>query len=511
MRSFCWRAQTVLATLAVFAAGVAPTFAQQLIGTYTINNRYNAAGCNPQFGGNGNPYYCPDPIGPGPFFINNPTPGQYQLVITGSGPDGIANSRLWIGTANGGVGYYINPLGGTTLNFTVPAGQNIVLYAWDWYDYDNDPNQWTMVNLYSSGCQVKVNYQPGPPLSRDGQFTSMIATFTPTSGTLIDAAKACGFQGFEWQQTITNLPCPSPFDANLSQGNKCPDGFLMAPPEFNDPPPGGYTAPPYYLNDLKNYSFPFYYPEDIALREENNPSASTFCIAGKDCSFGLCIGPDCTLLVSLDGTTLSFHDAPSDPCLPGADPAKNLAFCSGNTARQNPYMAFTTSLVGINQDDTASAPLNGGQRTWTDTYNGTSGGIPTTLNSLPVDPGGTGGVTITSINGVQLPPAVPPSQVATTASGLAYSRVTKTFNGTVTIQNISGSPINGPLQILFFGMPVNVTLVNATRNLSGTPYLTVPALASLAPGQSVTVSVQFKNPSNGPINFTPVIYSGSMN
>ena len=43
---------------------------------------------------------------------------------------------------------------------------------------------------------------------------------------------------------------------------------------------------------------------------------------------------------------------------------------------------------------------------------------------------------------------VPPSQVVTTASGLAYSRVTQTFNGTVTTRNTSSTGINGPFQIV---------------------------------------------------------------
>jgi hypothetical protein len=110
-----------------------------------------------------------------------------------------------------------------------------------------------------------------------------------------------------------------------------------------------------------------------------------------------------------------------------------------------------------------------------------------------------------------LPTAVSPSQVATTASGLAYSRVSQTFNGTVTISNVSASAISGPLQIVFFGMPAGVTLANATSNLSGTQYMTVPAVAGLAPGQLITVSVQFKNPSNTTLNLTPVVYSGSIN
>jgi hypothetical protein len=105
---------------------------------------------------------------------------------------------------------------------------------------------------------------------------------------------------------------------------------------------------------------------------------------------------------------------------------------------------------------------------------------------------------------------VPPSQLMTTASGLAYSRVSQTFNGTLTLKNISSSAISGPLQVLFTGMPSTVTLVNATGKLSGTSYLTVPT-ASLAPGQSVTVSVQFTDPSNATINLIPAIYSGSFN
>jgi hypothetical protein len=89
--------------------------------------------------------------------------------------------------------------------------------------------------------------------------------------------------------------------------------------------------------------------------------------------------------------------------------------------------------------------------------------------------------------------------------------VSQTFNGTITIKNISSSTIDGPFQILLLGVPASVTLMNTTGNLSGTPYLTVPAITTLSPGQSVTVSVQFKNPSNATINFTPAIYSGSIN
>ena len=102
-------------------------------------------------------------------------------------------------------------------------------------------------------------------------------------------------------------------------------------------------------------------------------------------------------------------------------------------------------------------------------------------------------------------------QVAITSSGLAYSRVSQTFSGTVTIKNIGTTAIGGPLQVLFVGMPASVTLVNATGNVSTTPYMTIPAASGLAPGQSVTVGVQFKNPLNVTVNLTPAVYSGSIN
>jgi hypothetical protein len=60
------------------------------------------------------------------------------------------------------------------------------------------------------------------------------------------------------------------------------------------------------------------------------------------------------------------------------------------------------------------------------------------------------------------PPLVPLSQVATTASGLAYSRVSQTFDGSLTLTNLSAGAIGGPVQILFTGLSPGVTLANAT-------------------------------------------------
>jgi probable HAF family extracellular repeat protein len=102
------------------------------------------------------------------------------------------------------------------------------------------------------------------------------------------------------------------------------------------------------------------------------------------------------------------------------------------------------------------------------------------------------------------------SEVSITASGLAYSRVSKTFNGIVTVTNRSSGAIAGPFQVAFSGLSAGVTVGNAAGIYNGSPYLTVSAM-SLSPGMSASVSVQFNNPSNAKINFTPIVYSGSLN
>jgi hypothetical protein len=355
--------------------------------------------------------------------------------------------------------------------------------------------------------------------------------------TLTDYKAACGFVSLNWQQQITtdpgtpvmgtdkiipntplNVPnnvyptadCATTYSAvqwpmtncTLVAGPATTTSLASDYPPYYDPPAGGYT----YLGASYD-PFPFVYPLSYV-------SSSGFCtvpLGGAVCDPE---PPGIPYIVSSDGTTLSFVDNPATPSLPGKIASTN--------PKPGTFLAFSTSLFGVDYTNKAHLLYSW---TWNSTWNGKAcNGILTllglcsgvsiiqTASIYPIIPGtGTGGVTITSINGVQLPSVVPPTQVATTASGLAYSRVSQTFNGTVTLTNISSSAISGPLQILFTGMPGNVTLVNATANLSGTPYLTVPAVGSLAPSQSVTVTVQFRNPSDTTINLSPVIYSGSIN
>lgn len=107
------------------------------------------------------------------------------------------------------------------------------------------------------------------------------------------------------------------------------------------------------------------------------------------------------------------------------------------------------------------------------------------------------------------PTVMPSGELSVTASGLVYSRVTRLYIGTVTIANTTRSALKGPFQVVFTSLPTSVLLVNANGVYGGKPYLTVN-VTSLPAGQSTTVSVQFSNPSNIQITFSPVAYSGNL-
>ncbi|MDQ2843537.1 MAG: hypothetical protein M3Y72_21350 [Acidobacteriota bacterium] len=104
---------------------------------------------------------------------------------------------------------------------------------------------------------------------------------------------------------------------------------------------------------------------------------------------------------------------------------------------------------------------------------------------------------------------IQPDRLTISASGLAYSRESQTFNGTVTIKNISSCPIEVPIKVVFTSLTAGVTVANAIGMTNGSPYITAPAVTSLGPGKQVVLTVQFKNPSNASMTFTPVVYSGS--
>ena len=96
--------------------------------------------------------------------------------------------------------------------------------------------------------------------------------------------------------------------------------------------------------------------------------------------------------------------------------------------------------------------------------------------------------------------------------GVATMYRSTTYNtGTITVRNTSHANVYGPLQVVLTNLTGGVTLINATGTYQGNPYITVPGVTTLAPGQSASVNVQFNNPGHVQVTFTPVTYSGQFN
>jgi len=267
--------------------------------------------------------------------------------------------------------------------------------------------------LYSGGCQATAIGQPvapgvqfigtvdpfsGGPFSLDGKPVGEYAIFAPGTDpngsnplSLQAAANVCGFARFNWQQTITNLPARSdpskctlggPFDSPPTQplclaATSNPTVVLTAGPpptgpSFLDPVPGGYT----YELPQGDDAYPFYYTQ---------AQLTSGCIDDFNGMPG-CVPIEDPNVNSIGGVLL-FEDRPANPLLPPGQ-----------------YANYTTSLVGIRQDGSTASLFSW---SWKTNFDGTTlGGVA--KNLLLPDPGsGTGGVTITSINGVlQTPPSV---------------------------------------------------------------------------------------------------------
>ncbi len=99
------------------------------------------------------------------------------------------------------------------------------------------------------------------------------------------------------------------------------------------------------------------------------------------------------------------------------------------------------------------------------------------------------------------------ADVKITTTAFTYSRRTKIFSGTVTVTNTSTTTLNGPLSTVLTGLTAGVTVLNSTGSTASGPYYTFDVLP-LLPGQFATFGVEFSDPSNAVIRFTPKTYSG---
>ena len=197
------------------------------------------------------------------------------------------------------------------------------------------------------------------------------ATFKPNFNLTLQqaATQFCGFVDFDWVQKITRQDDPSMFYARNLGGAfdptvNGPVNLSSARTPYSDPPQGGgytYTAQP-------DFSYPFYYDRTTELPN-----------------------------FKVGGNMLTFHDAPSDGCLPGGAQA-GTPTCNNMTEPAGSFGGYTTHLAGVNADGTAT-DLGIGFN-WTSNYNGTTGGVQIKKTNALADGNGTGGVIITGVQNV---------------------------------------------------------------------------------------------------------------
>jgi hypothetical protein len=180
----------------------------------------------------------------------------------------------------------------------------------------------------------------------------MNATFTPNFGlSLADAATACGYDHFNWRQTVTDCPhCDEP-------GLVTATGISGS---FTDPP-NGYLSIPSMVDAL-----PFYW------REEGDPFNPVSCIPPngggvfRSCNQG-------PFFDFFDPSFLTFFDQPRLPFLAAGE-----------------SVDFVTELVGIKKSGGSIDVLN--KFTWSSDYAGSSGSVFTASTPDDIDIGGTGGI-----------------------------------------------------------------------------------------------------------------------
>jgi hypothetical protein len=111
----------------------------------------------------------------------------------------------------------------------------------------------------------------------------------------------------------------------------------------------------------------------------------------------------------------------------------------------------------------------------------------------------------------RVPPIDQTAKVAVSGSGFRVDPVSELFTQQVTVVNRSQEPLVRPLVLVLDELTLGVTVRSqVTRELHpvGAPWVQLTeGKGVLAPGASVTIDVQFRNPQGVPISYTPIVYS----
>jgi len=176
--------------------------------------------------------------------------------------------------------------------------------------------------------------------------------------------------------------------------------------------------------------------------------------------------------------------------------------------------------VGAGVNVTFTAPSTGASGTFANSSNTIT--LQTLANgtiSAPFTANLSGGMYMVTLvaTGVSSPPSFTltnvaanvSAQVSVTETGFARNRSTGLWGATMTVTNTGSTTITSPVQVLMTNITGGVTMQNNTGTSGGVPFITVTS-GTLAPGASVSVVIQFANPTNGFIGFTPLAYAGGL-
>ena len=108
------------------------------------------------------------------------------------------------------------------------------------------------------------------------------------------------------------------------------------------------------------------------------------------------------------------------------------------------------------------------------------------------------------------------SKILVSRSGFRLNRATGRYVQTVTLKNISALPIQGPVSLVLDGLSSNATLFGASGTTGcatplGSSYsnVNIGADGQLSPGETATVLLEFRNPTNQGIAYSTRILTGT--
>ena len=168
---------------------------------------------------------------------------------------------------------------------------------------------------------------------------------------------------------------------------------------------------------------------------------------------------------------------------------RTTALGAGNAARNG-----AQATIGIRS---AGAPANQRQIAWSFNAPVVSDNSALLFSAAP---------TVVCANNIS-------SAVTVTRLGYVYNPGTQRFTQTVRITNSSASPITGPISLVLDNLSTNATLFGPSGTTgcatpAGVPFMTI-AGATLAPGATVSVGLQFTNPSKAAITYSTRVVAGS--